>query len=152
MQILINRIGLVTRDQRKINKLRWGVAGVLLLLNISVYVIWIPARLQISSTFIHINDVWDRIEKALFAVIDLGLSSYFAYLVREKLIANGLTKYNRLFRYNIIMIAFSLALDVRNIIPTWRSHSLTNDRSFSLSSCHLETVLFISYSTLLCIF
>ncbi|KAI1367924.1 hypothetical protein F5Y08DRAFT_348259 [Xylaria arbuscula] len=116
MQILVNRIALITRDQRKITKLRWTVAGLLFLLNISVFVIWIPARLQVSSTFIHINDVWDRIEKALFAVIDLSLSSYFAYLVREKLISNGLTKYNRLFRYNILMIAFSLALDIVLII------------------------------------
>ncbi|KAI0521244.1 hypothetical protein F5B22DRAFT_596289 [Xylaria bambusicola] len=116
MQILVNRIALVTRDQRKMNRLKWSVAGALLLLNISVYVIWIPARLQISPTWIHINDVWDRIEKGLFAVIDLGLSSYFAYQVRAKLIANGLVKYNRLFRYNLVMIIFSLSLDIVLIV------------------------------------
>ncbi|KAI1276064.1 hypothetical protein F5Y07DRAFT_367982 [Xylaria sp. FL0933] len=116
MQILINRIGLITRDQKKINRIKWGVAGALFLVNVSVYVIWIPARLQISPTWIHINDVWDRLEKVLFAIIDFSLSAYFAYLVRSKLIANGLVKYNRLFRYNVAMILFSLSLDVILIV------------------------------------
>ncbi|KAI0423733.1 hypothetical protein F5Y09DRAFT_336349 [Xylaria sp. FL1042] len=116
MQILINRIGLITRDQRKINRIKWGVAGILFLINISVYVIWIPARLQISPTWIHINDIWDRLEKVIFAIIDFSLSAYFAYLVRSKLIANGLVKYNRLFRYNVAMILFSLSLDIILIV------------------------------------
>ncbi|KAI0967293.1 hypothetical protein F4678DRAFT_248385 [Xylaria arbuscula] len=116
MQILINRIGLITRDQRRINRIKWTVAGILFLVNISVYVIWIPARLQISPAWIRLNDVWDRVEKVIFAIIDLILSGYFAYLVRSKLIDNGLDKYNPLFRYNVGMIFFSLALDIILIV------------------------------------
>ncbi|KAI0457405.1 hypothetical protein F5B21DRAFT_93750 [Xylaria acuta] len=55
--IIINRISLITANKRRINILRWSVAFILGLINISVFVIWIPARLQISPTWIRINDV-----------------------------------------------------------------------------------------------
>jgi hypothetical protein len=70
-------------------------------INISTFCIWIPARLQINETYIRINDVWDRVEKSLLAIIDVGLNLYFIHLVRAKLISNGLTKYNRLFHFNL---------------------------------------------------
>jgi hypothetical protein len=74
--------------------------------------IWIPARLQINDTWMNINKVWDRIEKVIFLLVDAGLNLYFIHLVRSRLIANGLTKYTRLFRYNLGMIAVSMTMDV----------------------------------------
>ncbi|KAI1343720.1 hypothetical protein F5Y15DRAFT_175762 [Xylariaceae sp. FL0016] len=112
MQIIINRIALLMMRQEKIRVVKWGVFVVISLINISVFCIWIPARLQISEDYIHINNVWDRVEKAIFAIIDVGLNVYFIYLVRAKLISNGLTKYDRLFTFNLGMIVISLALDV----------------------------------------
>lgn len=117
IQIIINRIALLVRDQKNINRLKWGCAAGLGLVNISVFCIWIPARLQISSNWIHINEIWDRIEKVIFCLIDAGLNLYFIYLVRSKLISNGLTKYHRLFRFNLFMIACSVGLDVRALAP-----------------------------------
>ncbi|KAI1264776.1 hypothetical protein F5Y18DRAFT_390058 [Xylariaceae sp. FL1019] len=112
MQILVNRIGLINPNKRTVKKMRWATFAAILVLNISVYAIWIPARLQISPLWIHINEVWDRTEKVFFLFIDAGLNIYFAYLVRTRLIANGLLKYNRLFRWNVVMILFSISLDV----------------------------------------
>lgn len=112
MQIIINRISLLSVRRSVATRLKWSVAAVLGLINISVFVIWIPARLQISETFIHVNDIWDRIEKVIFALIDGTLNVYFIYLVRTKLIANGLTKYMPLFWFNILMVFISLSLDV----------------------------------------
>ncbi|KAF9777240.1 hypothetical protein IL306_004488 [Fusarium sp. DS 682] len=87
-------------------------AFVLVLINISFFFIWIPAQLQISQQYHDINYIWDRIEKGLFLVIDASLHAYFVYLIRIKLIANGLTKYKPLMRYNLMMIAVSMSLDV----------------------------------------
>ncbi|KAF1963108.1 hypothetical protein CC80DRAFT_392025, partial [Byssothecium circinans] len=112
MQIIVNRISLLWVRRSVATRLKWTVAGILGLINISVFVIWIPARLQISPTWIHLNDIWDRIEKVIFAVIDGGLNGYFIYLVRTKLIANGLTKYMPLFWFNIFMICISMSLDM----------------------------------------
>jgi hypothetical protein len=112
MQIIINRIALLMHRQEKARKLKWGVFAVMFAINISVFCIWIPARLQISQTYINVNNIWDRCEKAIIAVVDMGLNFYFIHLIRAKLISNGLTKYNALFRYNLGMIAISLALDV----------------------------------------
>lgn len=50
MQIIINRLSIVMVDKRKAFKLKWGVALCVTLINISVFLIWIPARLQINPT------------------------------------------------------------------------------------------------------
>jgi hypothetical protein len=110
MQIIINRIALLRRSEN--TNIKWTVAIILGLVNISVFCIWIPARLQVSKTFININEIWDRIEKGIFCVVDCSLNYYFVRLIRTKLIANGLTKYTSLFRFNLFMIAFSMSLDV----------------------------------------
>ncbi|RYP37119.1 hypothetical protein DL767_003073 [Monosporascus sp. MG133] len=112
VQIIINRIWLLMSNKSWWNRVRWGVASVMGLINISVYCIWIPARLQISPTYIHINEVWDRVEKVIFCLIDASLNLYFIYLVRSRLIAGGLDKYTSLYRFNLAMIGVSVSLDV----------------------------------------
>ncbi|KAM6508341.1 hypothetical protein FALCPG4_018214 [Fusarium falciforme] len=81
------------------------------LINISVFVIWIPAQLQISSTWINVNHIYDRIEKGLFLIIDAALHSYFMYLIRVKLIFNGLDKYKPLLHFNFAIFTVSMSLD-----------------------------------------
>lgn len=112
MQIIINRIALLAISPTTVRRLKWGVFIILALINISVFCIWIPARLQISQTYIRINGIWDRIEKAIFAIIDMALNFYFVYLVRSSLISYGLTKYVTLYRFNLVMVAISLTMDV----------------------------------------
>ncbi|VUC30396.1 unnamed protein product [Clonostachys rosea] len=112
LQIIINRIGLIALNKTFIHRLKWFVFFIVLLINIAVACIWIPSRLQISRTYITINNYWDRAEKAVLATIDLCLNVYFVYLVRSSLIAYGLTKYVRLYRFNLVMIAVSLSMDV----------------------------------------
>ncbi|KZL66321.1 hypothetical protein CT0861_04211 [Colletotrichum tofieldiae] len=112
VQIIINRIAILMPIPAYATRLKWGVFAVLLAVNISVFCIWIPARLQISKTYIHINEIWDRIEKGIFLIVDAGLNLTFIYLVKSRLIASGLTKYTALFRFNLAMIAISMSLDV----------------------------------------
>ncbi|KAM0551288.1 hypothetical protein ACHAPJ_008391 [Fusarium lateritium] len=112
LQIIINRISILMVNRHNSWKLKLGVFLVLLAINISVFCIWIPARLQISKKYIAVNAVWDRVEKCIFLVVDAGLNFYFIHLVRSRLIANGLTKYTRLYRVNLGMIAVSMTMDV----------------------------------------
>ncbi|KAL0932107.1 uncharacterized protein CTRU02_213060 [Colletotrichum truncatum] len=112
MQIIINRIAILMPIPSHATRLKWGVFIILLAVNISVFCIWIPARLQISHTYVHINEIWDRIEKGIFLIVDASLNLTFIYLVKSRLIASGLTKYTRLFRFNLCMIAVSMSLDV----------------------------------------
>ncbi|KAI2462973.1 hypothetical protein F4781DRAFT_437896 [Annulohypoxylon bovei var. microspora] len=112
IQIIINRIALLIPDQTQVIRMKWGIGIVFGLINLSVYLIWIPARLQINETYIKINDIWDRIEKGIFCLIDCTLNVYFIYLVRSGLISNGLTKYMPLFIFNILMLTFSISLDI----------------------------------------
>ncbi|KAF4981962.1 hypothetical protein FZEAL_2308 [Fusarium zealandicum] len=112
LQIIINRISILMMVRQNAWKLKLSVFLILLVINISVFCVWIPARLQINNTWIRVNGVWDRVEKAIFLLVDAGLNFYFIHLVRSRLIANGLTKYNRLFRFNLGMIAVSITMDV----------------------------------------
>ncbi|KAL7764082.1 hypothetical protein ACKLNR_005227 [Fusarium oxysporum f. sp. zingiberi] len=111
LQIIINRISLLLGNKTNINRVKWGVAVVASLINISGFCIWVPARLQISHLYEEINIVWDRTEKAVFLIVDLSLNLYFIYLVRSRLIACGLTKYTELFHFNVIMVVISVSLD-----------------------------------------
>jgi hypothetical protein len=110
--IMVNRISLLLINRTTARRLAWAVTIMIAFINISVFVIWIPAHLQINDTWIRINNVWDRVEKGLFACVDLGLNVYFVRLIYTKLIANGLTKYMPLFKFNLAMAVFSLSLDV----------------------------------------
>ncbi|KAF4977898.1 hypothetical protein FZEAL_5646 [Fusarium zealandicum] len=112
MQIIVNRIALLAVSPTTVRRLKWGIFIILAVINISVFCIWIPARLQISETYVRVNDIWDRIEKALLAVIDLALNFYFVYLVRSSLISYGLTKYVALYRFNLVMVAISICMDI----------------------------------------
>ncbi|KAI5457769.1 hypothetical protein BGZ63DRAFT_364545 [Mariannaea sp. PMI_226] len=112
IQIIINRVGLLMVVRSNATKLKWLCFGILLAINISVFSIWVPARLQISEKFIAINNIWDRCEKVIFAVMDAALNFYFIYVVKRRLISNGLHKYNRLYQMNLFLVAISIALDI----------------------------------------
>lgn len=93
-------------------RLKWLCFLILLAINISVFCIWVPARLQINDTYVHVNEVWDRCEKVIFAVMDAALNFYFIWVVKKRLISNGLQKYNRLYQMNLFLVAISIALDI----------------------------------------
>lgn len=112
IQIIINRVSLLMVVRRNGTVLKWTCFFILLAINISVFSIWIPARLQISETFIHINNVWDRVEKVLFALMDAVLNFYFIWVVKKRLVANGLQKYTRLYHMNMFLVGISIVLDV----------------------------------------
>ncbi|KAI1840264.1 hypothetical protein JX266_013545 [Neoarthrinium moseri] len=112
VQIIVNRLSLLIMIPSHARRLKWAMFVTVAIVNISVFVIWIPARLEISNEWIYINHVWDRIEKSIFLLVDASLNTYFVYLVRNRLIACGLTKYTPLYRFNIVMIGISVGLDM----------------------------------------
>lgn len=116
MHIIINRIALIMCDARRVKRLKWIVTLLICAINISVFVIWMPARLQINSHWIYLNDIWDRVEKGIFLLIDLGLNLYFIHVVRSELIDHGLKKYWNLYWFNVAMIFISISLDVSSTI------------------------------------
>ncbi|KAF2738788.1 hypothetical protein EJ04DRAFT_411856, partial [Polyplosphaeria fusca] len=112
LQIIINRIQVILLDRKKGKILCIGVAVIVTLITISVFCIWIPARLQISPVYAKINAIWDRIEKVVYLLIDAALNWYFIHVVRANLITNGLRKYEKLVRFNQQIIIISLLMDV----------------------------------------
>ncbi|KAF2829040.1 hypothetical protein CC86DRAFT_392267 [Ophiobolus disseminans] len=112
LQIIINRIRVIVPDRRRSRNIMVATAAFVTAINISVFFIWIPARLQISHRYHVINEYWDRTEKALYLFVDAALNWYFLKTVKANLISNGLTKYNKLVRFNQRIVAVSLLMDV----------------------------------------
>ncbi|KAH7312651.1 hypothetical protein B0I35DRAFT_356415 [Stachybotrys elegans] len=112
LQIIINRCAILLSDRVFVWRLKYGVAALITAINISVYCIWVPARLQISERYIHINEIWDRCEKAIYLVVDGCLNILFIRIVKQNLVENGLLKYRNLVKFNMFIIGFSLSMDV----------------------------------------
>ncbi|KAF1973242.1 hypothetical protein BU23DRAFT_465651 [Bimuria novae-zelandiae CBS 107.79] len=112
LQIIINRIRIIVPDRRFSRKIMIGTAVIVTAINISVFNIWIPARCQINHTYILVNEIWDRMEKVVYLLIDALLNWYFLKTVKANLINNGLQKYNKLLRFNQRIIILSLLMDV----------------------------------------
>ncbi|KAF5020953.1 hypothetical protein F66182_6999 [Fusarium sp. NRRL 66182] len=132
IQIIINRIAVLMDSGINARRLKIWAFFIILCINISIFTIWIPARLSVNTTWINVNNVWGRIEKVIFLVVDAGLNLYFIRLAQARLAANGLTKYHVLFRFNLGMIALSITLDIllialmslRNDIVYFQFHPL----------------------------
>ncbi|KAF2268683.1 hypothetical protein CC78DRAFT_612945 [Lojkania enalia] len=112
LQIIINRIRVIIPDRRLSRRIMIVTAVIVTAINISVFCIWVPARLQTNEMYIHVNQIWDRIEKVIYLIIDGSLNWYFLKVVKANLINNGLQKYNKLFKYNQRIIIVSLSMDV----------------------------------------
>ncbi|KIY69091.1 hypothetical protein CYLTODRAFT_394302 [Cylindrobasidium torrendii FP15055 ss-10] len=113
LQIIVNRLCILISSRVHRNTLRWSIAALIFAINISVYCIWLPAKLQISEHYHSINIWWDRCEKSLYLLVDAVLNWYFIRTVKERLVDHGgLKKYQRLVRYNSQIIGVSLAMDV----------------------------------------
>ncbi|KAI0459668.1 hypothetical protein F5B21DRAFT_525113 [Xylaria acuta] len=112
LQIIINRCRIISHDKEFMEKLKIGVAVLITTVNVSVYNIWIPARLGISETYIHTNGWWDRCEKVIYMLTDAFLNIYFIRAVQTGLVRNGLTKYRGLVHFNMFIIGFSLSMDL----------------------------------------
>ena len=74
-------------------RLKIGVAVLITAVNISVYCIWVPARLQISERYVYINDRWDRCEKVIYLCVDGALNWYFIRIVQKKLVDQGCKRF-----------------------------------------------------------
>ncbi|KAM0754742.1 hypothetical protein T439DRAFT_309544 [Meredithblackwellia eburnea MCA 4105] len=112
LQIIINRICLLWMSRKKQRQLKFGVAGLILLVNISVFCIWIPARLQINEKYISINNWWDRVEKCIYLIVDAILNWTYIRTVNQQLLSVGLERYRPLVRFNKRIIFLSISMDV----------------------------------------
>ncbi|KAI4522191.1 hypothetical protein K525DRAFT_199444, partial [Schizophyllum commune Loenen D] len=112
LQIICNRVGVLLPDDRSRLTLKLSVAFFVLLINISVYCIWIPSKMGVDEKFKQINVVWDRVEKVIYLFIDMALNAYFIISVKRRLVAYGLRKYDALVRYNTWIATVSVSMDV----------------------------------------
>lgn len=112
VQIILNRISMVWSNPRHKLFLWWGVTAWITLINISVYCIWLPATLRLSDNIVMVNRIWDRLEKFLYLLTDAALNVVFIRSVKKQLVANGLTKYDKLVRFNTRIMVVSLSMDL----------------------------------------
>ncbi|EWY84383.1 hypothetical protein FOYG_11843 [Fusarium oxysporum NRRL 32931] len=112
-QIIANRVALIMTNRRRAKYLKWGLVLCIGVVNIAVCYIWTVAHLDTATdSQKYTNMVFEKAEKSFFLIIDLALNLYFLYLVRYRLIADGLGKYWRLFNFNAGMVFISTSMDI----------------------------------------
>ncbi|KAI0175453.1 hypothetical protein BJ166DRAFT_175197 [Pestalotiopsis sp. NC0098] len=114
MQIIINRIAIIHEDKKLITWLKWGTFLGILVIEILVFAIWIPAHMDPppSEIYTHINEYWDRISKVLILIVDAGLNWYFLRIVKKRLLDQyGLVKYKPLVSFNAKLMVVSILMD-----------------------------------------
>ncbi|KAK0183765.1 hypothetical protein F5146DRAFT_1147063 [Armillaria mellea] len=88
------------------------VIGAVSVVSISTSCIWIPANLQINSTYMGLNKWWDKFEKSIYLLLDLALNILFIRMVKGHLVDHGLKKYDRVMCFNRRIIIVSIGMDV----------------------------------------
>ncbi|PLW16206.1 hypothetical protein PCANC_12537 [Puccinia coronata f. sp. avenae] len=129
LQIIVSRIVLIWSNPDHIRWLRWGIFSWVALIN----VISIPARLKITDAYTKFTAIWEPSEKVLCLLTDILLNAVFIFYVRKTLISNGLTKYNELVKFNVLVIVFSIALDLGIVSLMFMHGSLPYESLNSLS-------------------
>jgi hypothetical protein len=100
-------------SKRRASQLKWGLVIAIGCINIAVCYIWTVAQMPSATPYqIMVNHMFEKAEKSFFLIIDLALNLYFLYLVRFRLIADGLTKYWRLFKFNVGIVVVSSSMDI----------------------------------------
>ena len=54
LQIIINRICLIVPDRNLSRRIMIATAGIVTAINISVFCIWVPARIQVNHTYVQL--------------------------------------------------------------------------------------------------
>lgn len=99
-------------NQRQAKQLKWGLAALITPVCCVVLYVWTVGHFpEATPEQVARNFRLEIAEKIFFLLIDLSLNLYFLYLVRYRLIAYGLTKYWKLFKFNVIMVFISTTLD-----------------------------------------
>ncbi|KAK7931310.1 hypothetical protein PG985_002022 [Apiospora marii] len=114
MQIIINRIGVIAESQATVRKIKYGTIVIITLINVSVFVIWIPAHLAVppSEFYIIANKYYDPVSKVLILIVDAVLNWYFVKIVKERLVnQHGLVKYQPLVGFNTKLLIVSILMD-----------------------------------------
>ncbi|KAI5928133.1 hypothetical protein F4810DRAFT_706027 [Camillea tinctor] len=122
MQIIINRIALIAEKPQTIQRLKWGTAIVITMINIAVFCIFIPSHLvpPVNQTYVKINEIWDRASKFLICIVDAALNWFFLRSVKQRLLKqHGLMKYKPLVSFTARLMVVSILMDVMLIAMMW---------------------------------
>ncbi|CAE7182913.1 unnamed protein product [Rhizoctonia solani] len=171
LQIIVSRICIILPSSSQRFWLKFVVAVWVVMISISVYCIWIPAKLQISETFIRVNLYWDHTEKILYLFTDAALNIMFIRLIRQRLVSKGvcgfvcfapttidsgkLKKYDKLVTLNSRMIFISLSMDIiiigmlsyRNDLVYMQFHPVAFMVKLEIEMCMSRLMLKVAQST-----
>ncbi|KAK7923475.1 hypothetical protein PG985_007546 [Apiospora marii] len=94
-QIIINRIGIIAESQKTVTWVKWCTVAFVSLINISVFVIWIPSHVQPPPS-----------DKNL-------LGCWFVHVVKQRLVKqHRLVKYKPLIGFTNWMMLISILMDI----------------------------------------
>ncbi|KAK8035796.1 hypothetical protein PG991_001869, partial [Apiospora marii] len=123
-QIIINRIGIIAESQKTVTWVKWCTVAFVSLINISVFVIWIPSRMFASIVFqYHNTDFYFADVQPPPSDKNL-LGCWFVHVVKQRLVKqHRLVKYKPLIGFTNWMMLISILMDVSP--PLFLSYLIT---------------------------
>ncbi|QBZ55883.1 hypothetical protein PoMZ_00789 [Pyricularia oryzae] len=101
---------------RRAARIKWTVVGTQMLMLISVYIVWIPAQLQVNNTFLALDGVWIKIISVECLFVNGMLGGYLALLAkRRRDTAKGLNYWADCFWKILALVSIMTLTDVINV-------------------------------------
>lgn len=98
---------------RRAARIKWTVVGTQMLMLISVYIVWIPAQLQVNNTFLALDGVWIKIISVECLFVNGMLGGYLALLAkRRRDTAKGLNYWADCFWKILALVSIMTLTDV----------------------------------------
>ncbi|KAI6360870.1 hypothetical protein MCOR25_006605 [Pyricularia grisea] len=84
VNILIHILKFLIPCPRRAARIKWTVVGTQMLMLMSIYVIWIPAQLQVNNTFLTLDGIWIKIMSIECLFVNGMLGGYLALLAKRR--------------------------------------------------------------------
>ncbi|TLS28495.1 hypothetical protein PpBr36_00657 [Pyricularia pennisetigena] len=117
VNILIHILKFLIPCPRRAARIKWTVVGTQMLMLISIYIVWIPAQLQVNNTFLTLDGIWVKIISFECLFVNGMLGGYLALLAkRRRDTAKGLNYWSDCFWKILALVSIMTLMDVMNVV------------------------------------
>ncbi|KXS22239.1 hypothetical protein M427DRAFT_486108 [Gonapodya prolifera JEL478] len=109
--IILNRTSLMWRDRDQTRRMSVCLHIAIGVINVVVLVFWPAAQLGTCAFAVRFNDVFDKLEKVLLALLDAALNISFVYTFRKFTMALEDPAYQRAIKLSAILAIAGLGCD-----------------------------------------
>ncbi|TLD26583.1 hypothetical protein PspLS_04349 [Pyricularia sp. CBS 133598] len=139
VNVLIHVLKFLVPCPRRAARIKWTVVGTQMLMLISIYIIWIPAQLQVNNTFLMLDGIWIKITSVECLFVNGMLGGYLALLAkRRRDTAKGLNYWADCFWKILALVS------IMTLTDSWKCIILTLVWGWFVASSQIINVIALS--------